>query len=116
MDVVRETPVSTRFAVTVALDRAAPDGSVMTPDKFADTCAEQNGLHTQQKSNTKARLCRVLRDPELRLGATELKYSSSLATQRIPSSSKRNLRISEVYMTDRSYVEFDVDLVALSNG
>jgi len=48
-------PVSILFAVTVAPEIAAPDGSVMTPDKFADTCARENGTNKPQKMNNQVK-------------------------------------------------------------
>jgi hypothetical protein len=47
---VRETPVSRHVAVTGAPTTAAPEASVITPDKLAETCAAENGPAKQTHS------------------------------------------------------------------
>src|SRR5271157_302453 len=50
--VVRETPVSRLFAVTVAPDTTAPVWSVTRPDTLAETWASAAGEHSHTRHNS----------------------------------------------------------------
>jgi hypothetical protein len=73
--------VSRFLAVTDAADNAAPEGSVMSPDKLADTWAAENGAHKKEKSHAKivrskiqippATLGAAMRDPSRIVGGPD---------------------------------------------